>query len=355
MANDRRSARGHRFAISLCLLVLSIGGSGCGHYMARRMVQAPNTYPQWLTPQARVELAFDQVFLTNFPAHFADVGPPSARLRYRIVEPSNYDFAVQQTNWMHRGKPHYVFNFHAKVPGKTNAWSAHPRGTVLLLHGYGVAQFAMAPWALRLAQEGWRCVLVDLRGHGKSTGDRIYYGMQEPQDIQQLLDHLERGGQLPRPVSVLGESYGAAVALRLKAVDSRVAGFVAIAPFAELSNAVVNISREYAQWMPLAFPRAGMRALPQVLKVPPAELDPITELRRHPVTALFVAGAEDRISPVGEVQRLHAVAAPTSEIFIVPQASHESVTYFFNGLVPPVLAWLEKGTTAGSVDKPAGD
>lgn len=343
-------------AALLTLVGLTLATSGCGSYMAHRMVQAPNTYPQWLSPQARVELAFDQRFLTSIPSHFAEVGPPSARLRYRIVEPADYAFSVRQTNWVQRGKPHYVFNFDAQIPGATNAWSTNPRGTVLLLHGYGVAQFAMAPWALRLAQEGWRCVLVDLRGHGKSTGDRIYYGMQEPLDVRQLLDRLEQTGQLREPVAALGESYGAAVALRLKAADPRVASVVAIAPFATLSNVVVNISREYANWVPTAFSRAGVRALPQLLKVPPAELDPLTELARRPVAALFVAGAEDKISPVSEVRSLHALAAPASEIFVVPQASHESVTYFFNGLVPPVLAWLNKATpaTAGA-DQPAGN
>lgn len=316
--------------------------SGCGTYVARRMVQAPNTYAPWLNPQARVELAFDRKFLTNFPSHYGEVGPPSAKLRYRIVEPADYEFSVAQTNWTERGKPHYVFTFDAKVPGATNAWTAAPRGTVVLLHGYGVAQFAMVPWALRLAQAGWRCVLVDLRGHGYSTGKRIYYGMQEPQDVRQLLDQLERDGELRPPVAALGESYGAALALRLKAGDPRVHRVVAIAPYAVLSNVVVNIAHEYANWMPQVFPRRGMAALPRLLKVPPAELDTITELTRHPVTALFVAGAEDRISPVREVEKLRAVAAPGSELLVVPQASHESVTYFFHGLVPPVLKWLEQ-------------
>jgi pimeloyl-ACP methyl ester carboxylesterase len=342
LAHMNRHRRVWDWARGLAWVWLALATSGCGTYVARRMAQAPNTYAPWLTPQARVELAFDQRVLTNFPSRFAEVGPPSARLRYRVVEPAEYDFSVSQTNWLERGKPHYLFTFDARVPGATNRWTAQPRGTVVLLHGYGVAQFAMAPWALRLAQAGWRCVLVDLRGHGRSTGRRIYYGMQEPQDVRQLLDQLERDGRLARPVAALGESYGAAVSLRLKALDPRVEKVVAIAPFAVLSNVVVNIARDYANWMPQVFPRAGVAALPGVLRVPPAELDTITELTRHPVQALFVAGAEDRISPVSEVRKLHAVAAPGSALVVVPQASHESVTYFFHGLLPPVLEWLAR-------------
>ena len=338
---------------SLVILALALVTSGCGGFVARRLVQSPNTYPAWLRPKARVELALDQKYLTNFPAHFVEVGPPVARLRYRIVEPADYAFRVTRTNWSRGGKPYYHFDFRANVPGPTNAWSAQPRGTVLLLHGYGVAQFAMAPWALRLAQDGWRCVLVDLRGHGKSTGSRIYYGMQETRDLRELLDQLARDGQLAGPVAAVGESFGATLALRLKSADPRVVNVVAIAPYAVLSNAVLNISHEYASWIPRLALRSGIRRLPALLKVSPEELDTTTVLARNPVGALFVAGGDDHISPATEVNKLCAIAAPGSELVVVPQASHESVPYFFDDLVPPVLAWLQADHAKSENGKPA--
>lgn len=322
------------------IFVLALTASGCGNFVARRMAQSPNTYPRWLTPPARVELAFDAILLTNFPPQHVEVGPPAARLRYRIIEPADYNFTTSATNWMKRGRPYYHFSFGFNFTGPTNEWTVRPRGTVLLLHGYGVAQFAMAPWAMRLGQDGWRCVLVDLRGHGQSTGSRIYYGVQETRDLSQLLDQLARDGQLAGPVAALGDSFGATLALRLKAADPRVERAVAIAPYAVLSNVVLNIYHEYADWLPRSFPRAGLKYLPALLKVPVEELDPATVLARHPVTALFVAGSEDRISPEADVRRLYGQAAPGSEMVVVPQASHESVTYYFNGLVEPVLVWL---------------
>jgi hypothetical protein len=63
-------------------------------------------------------------------------------------------------------------------------------------------------------------------------------------------------------------------------------------------------------------------------------------LARQPVAALFVAGGEDKISPEAEVRKLYAQALPGSELLVVPEASHESVTYYFNELALPVLAWL---------------
>jgi len=328
----------------LCRVLLPVllawGTTGCGAFMARRMAQAPNSYPQWLAPEAPVAVAFSPKMLTNFSRKFVDVGPPPARLCYRVVEPADYHLTVTVTNWLEHGRKQFEFTFHADVPGASNVWTAAPRGTVFLLHGYALAQFSMAPWALRLAQEGWRCVLVDLRGHGKSTGKWIYYGLQETRDLSQLLDRLAQDGQLKEPVAAFGESYGAALALRWKTVEPRVRTVVAITPYAGLSNAVLNLCHQYAAWMPRVFLRAGLKKLPALLNVPADELDTTTELARHPVTALFVAAAEDDITPPADVAQLRALAAPGSKLIVVPGATHEAVTYFFPELVLPVLDWL---------------
>lgn len=308
--------------------------------MARRMAQAPNTYPTWFAPEAPVLLAYDPKFLTNFPREFVAVGPPAAKLCYRVIKPADYHLTVSSTNWMEGGIKRTQFDFLGDVPGQSNRWTSGPRGTVILLHGYALAQFSMVPWALRLAQDGWQCVLVDLRGHGKSTGPQIYFGLQEVKDLSQLLDELARDGRLKMPVAAMGESYGAAVALRWKTVEPRIQTVVAIAPYAGLSNAVMNLREEYADWMPKTFIKAGLKQLPVVLKTNAAELDTTTELARCPVSALFVAGAEDKIAPVAEVRQLFVLAAPGSKLIIVPDATHETVTYHMDDLVPPVLSWL---------------
>src|SRR5450631_129493 len=163
-------------------VLLILGTAGCGTFMAHRLVQAPNTYPDWFAPEAPVLLGFSPRFLTNFPKQFVEVGPPEAKLCYRIIVPAGYHLKVSSTNWTEHGKTETEFDFQADIPGPTNLWTSAPRGTVILLHGYGLAQFSMVPWALQLAEAGWRCVLVDLRGHGKSTGKQIFYGIKEAHD-----------------------------------------------------------------------------------------------------------------------------------------------------------------------------
>ena len=337
-----RLAAGFHFCRMLVglVLVLPVLVSGCGTYVAHQMVQAPNTFPSWLAPSPPVLVAFNGDLLTNSPSKFVGVGPPAARLHYRVVEPADYHLQVMATNWMKHGQTRYQFTFRAEAP-RSNAWSAAPRGTVFLLHGYGLAEFAMVPWAWRLAGDGWRCVLVDLRGHGQSTGKTIYYGLTEARDLSQLLDALAAQDQLAPPVAVVGESYGAALALRWKSVDPRVGRVVAIAPYGVLSNAVLNGRRVYASLMPRMLIRAGLEQLPVVLGVQAEDLDTTTVLARHPVSALFITGSKDDLIPPAEVRAQLALASPGSALIEVSGARHETVTYYFDELVPPVLAWLD--------------
>ena len=328
--------------IKLALLaLLTLNTAGCGTFVAHVISRSPNRYPSWFAAEAPVALAFNPKLLTHFPEHYVEAGAPPAKLCYRVVPPADYHFSVTSSNWMDRGEKEYEFHFHATVPGETNRWTAAPRGTVFLLHGYGEAQFSMLPWALRLGEDGWQCVLVDLRGHGDSTGKRVYFTVEETNDMIQLMDRLADDGELPGPVALMGESYGAVLALRWKTVDPRIGPVVAIAPYASLSNAVLNIRRDYTPVVPAVMVRAGIKKLPRFLKIAPGEFDTTTVLERHPVQALFIAGGQDKIAPVPVVKKVYALASPGSQLIIVPEATHEALTYYFKELEPGVMGWLD--------------
>ncbi len=158
--------------------------------------------------------------------------------------------------------------------------------------------------------------------------------------MSQLLDSLTNQFQSTAPVAVIGESYGAALALRWKTTDPRVGKVVAIAPYGMLSNAVMNICQDYAGLLPKVFIRAGLKQLPVVLGVQSDDLDTTTVLSRHPVSALFVTGTKDDIIPPEEIRASLKLALPDSKLIIVPGATHEALPYCFDELVPPVLEWL---------------
>lgn len=345
---------GAAWGVAAATLVLS---TGCGGYMARRLAQAPNTYPRWLAPEAPVVLQYAEPYLTNWAAHFVEVGTPPARLRYRIIGPGDYAVSTQMTNWNDEGRQRFRFTLRASVPNDPDA-SASDRAcgarserrealaTVVLLHAYGLDQSTLAPWALHLGSRGMRCILVDLRGHGKSSGRRITFGPQEVRDLVQFWDALSARDCGAGPLAVIGYSYGAALALRWKANDPRVGAVIAIAPYPELAPAVLNVRRAYAPCLPEACVRAGLKRLPALLRVAPSDLDTSAVLAHHPVDALFIAGDQDVITPVTDVQRLAAQAGPASRCVIVPGATHESLPLHLDALEQAVSEWLNAATAS---------
>ena len=185
-----------------------------------------------------------------------------------------------------------------------------------------------------------------------ATANPLAFGTVETNDLSELLDALKHDGKLIPPVATVGKSYGAALALRWKTVEPRLNSVVAIAPYAVLSNAVLNICRKYSPWFPQALLKAGLKKLPGVLKVKSSGLNTTTVLARNPITALFIAGADDEIMPVADVRKLYEEAAPGSKFILVPGAIHEIVPYYFDEIIPPVLRWLNHGSTGQDALRP---
>ncbi len=320
------------------LSILIICTCGCGRFAARRIAQAPNTYPKWLAPEAPVTVTFQPTLLTNFTAEYLYVTAPPARIRYRLIEPGDYQF--RWTNELDEARGEADLQFTANIthtaPAKQPA-----RGTVILLHGYGVSSYAMFPWALLLAEQGWRCVLVDLRGHGGSSSQRVYFGTQELHDLRALLTQVQLTHHIDLPVSVVGHSFGAVLALRWKLDDPRVGRVVSMSPYADLGLAIQNIRRQYARWLPKSFIAAGLRELPRLLHARPAEFHPARWIDHHLSDVLFVAGGADAIATLDQVRQLHRLAGNGNELLILPRAAHETLPFYFDELAEPVTRWLD--------------
>src|SRR5881296_2633581 len=90
----------------------------------------------------------------------AAVGPPAASLSVWIIEPTNIT----------------------------------SRSTIVVLHGVQDTKRSMLDLGRRIAAGGYRAVLADLRGHGRSSGQWLTYGVIESRDLVQLLDALQQQG-----------------------------------------------------------------------------------------------------------------------------------------------------------------
>lgn len=111
------------------------------------------------------------------------------------------------------------------------------RGLVVFLHGKDANRGHFAGDAVRFTARGYTVLAYDQRAHGRSEGQWCTFGIKEVPDLQLALD---RYAPVNKPVYVIGESMGAAVALEAAARDPRIAGVVAAASFSDLRTIVTE-------------------------------------------------------------------------------------------------------------------
>jgi pimeloyl-ACP methyl ester carboxylesterase len=260
--------------------------------LAEMIASAPNRINPWaaeanpLPPIERL-LGVDQQF-------WVKVGPPEASLSVSVVEP--------------QGK------------------SQPPRGTILVLHGVLARSANMLPVARVMAGAGYRAVLVDLRGRGRSTGKYMTFGLQEAKDLSQVIDALEQRNLLAGNLGVYGISYGATTSIHLAARDRRVRAVVAVEPFSTAREEVPHFARVMVPgigW--LISDKMYQESLDEAGRIAhydPDEADAVKAIQQTSAPVLIIHGTNDWVVPHQQSEQLHAAALDHSELLSVPYLGH---------------------------------
>ncbi len=265
--------------------------------LAEVIASVPNRINPWaaednpLPPIERL-LGVDQQFSVK-------VGPPEASLSVSLIEP--------------RGN----------LPS--------PRGTILVLHGVLDRSAVMIPAARGLADAGYRTVLVDLRGRGRSTGKFMTFGLQEAKDLSQVIDSLERRGLLAGSLGVYGISYGAMTSIHLAAADRRVRAVVAIEPFSTVREEVPHFARVVAPGLGLLISdktyQESLDEAGRIADYDPDAADAVKAIQRTSAPVLIMHGTNDWVVPHEQSERLHAAAVDHSELILVPYMGHVAMWF----------------------------
>jgi alpha-beta hydrolase superfamily lysophospholipase len=237
------------------------------------------------------------------------------------------------------------------------AWlPPQPRAVIALVHGIAEHSGRYAWFAERASQQELGVVSVDLRGHGRSPGERSYVERFDDylQDVDALLAkarELAAGG----PVFLMGHSMGGAIALRWLAQRGRpVAGLVlssaALKIGGDVPRALVALAPLLSRWLPHL---RGTRFDPAVISRDPAAVaayvgDPLISLQAPPARTgaellqvmaanraaapgltlpvyLFHGDADRLTDPAGSQEIFDLWGGPDRSLRLWPGSRHETL------------------------------
>jgi pimeloyl-ACP methyl ester carboxylesterase len=273
---------------------------------------------------------------------------------WRAFDPGQYglDYAYSPDG-SHVGRMAFHLDAHAPA-----LQPARPRGTVLLLHGWMMDGGSLLPWALQLAQAGYRTISLDLRNHGRSGAAPAGYGTREARDVADVVAALRARGEIVGTLHVFGVSYGAATAIfSAREPGIGIDGVVALESFENAAGAIRDMvphllespPETLAQHLthPLMRWRLDSPALERAiasagrtLALPLDRVDVGRALAEVPACVLLIHGREDRHVPVHHGRAL-AEAAPRARYIEVPGEDHISLPMRLDRLAPTVIDWLD--------------
>lgn len=202
------------------------------------------------------------------------------------------------------------------------AIDVHPnRGAVLLLHGIRADRRSLIERARFLSQAGFAVLMIDLAGHGESTGDKITFGYQEADSVVAATTYARQAWP-DKKLAVIGQSLGGAAAVfaaqRVKA-DAYVLEAVYSTLHAALENRLsIRLERAGRYIAPLLLWQVSWR-----LGFKPDDLSPADKIRHLGVPVLIMAGENDRRTTVANSRALFDNARDPKALWIVPGARHQ--------------------------------
>jgi acylglycerol lipase len=248
-----------------------------------------------------------------------------------------------------------------------------PAASVVVVHGINEHGGRYARLAEDLNHRGYAAYTVDLRGHGRSQGDRalILAFDEYLSDVEALLERVA-ARQPGKPIFLLGHSMGGAIVALLSILrPPRVRGVILSAPAVLIAGNVFPILRRVAAFVSMVWPtlrvtRMGCRFISRDPAVVEAfRNDPLVFHGRFPVrTGAEILRAAKRIQ--NDAQRItlpllvmhgtgDIVTDPKGSRLLVSRASSDNKTLqLYTGLyhdifseperdqvVADLIAWLD--------------
>ncbi len=196
-----------------------------------------------------------------------------------------------------------------------------PKAVIIYLTGIwqpSVTYFyGHAKWML---QNGYSSFLLEVRGHGRSGGDRVCLGYEEVADVKAVVDYIvSQDRYRDVPIVIHGVSMGGAISINAFGQINELDGLIAMSPYSSFEDVMLDTMEQYQ--IP-GFLRAVERplitlTLRSVFGDRVDELKPIKQVENiGERPALFIASSTDTEVPAENMRRLLAAAPSHCESWL---------------------------------------
>lgn len=302
----------------------------------------------------RIERAWDALLPRIGSRHETVLTDDGVRIAYTVIEPGAFALrprlAFDRETW----------DFDVVLEPKAQGTPApRVKGTVVLTHGWGLDARSVLPWAVLFGERGYRSVLVDLRGHGRSGSSPITFGHREALDLAAVIRELRRQARVREPLALFGVSYGAVAAIHASA-DPKVGvdALIAMEPFTNAGDAIRRMGgfaqeggsgswrkRLAAWWSRMKISseqfESALDRASQRIGTDLRTLDTAPVLARVPVCTLLVQGGADTLVDIRAVRAMARASAARVVYAEAPKEGHLTLPARVDWLGKPVADWLQ--------------
>ena len=201
---------------------------------------------------------------------------------------------------------------------------------VMVLHGIGDSRRGTAGFAPMLVGAGYSVLLPDSRGHGKSGGDLVTYGLVEKFDVLDWAGWMQTHGC--RRIYGLGESLGGAVLIQAAGIAPVFRAVVAECSFASLEEIglyrvrqMVPLPDAVAEPAAKAILWSSFRYARWSYGLDFTEASPVASIARAKTPILLIHGLADTRTPPVHSKEL-ARANANAVLWLVPRADHTAAS-----------------------------
>ena len=334
-----RSTSATQQVLRASVVAATLAFAGCTGLVADRIVEAPNQRGVY------ADGATTALFRQGLNGRHEVLKTPVADIALVHVPRHSFEirFVTRQVGETTPEGMRQADFFWTYEPLPSEAPRADSQGTVVVLHGYAMGKEVMGSFAALLADAGFDVVLVDLPGHGESSGEFVTWGIREAEAINALREALE-ARSASRPLIGFGISLGGSVALRAAATEPGWDAVVALQPFEDPAAVIPNFRAMAPAW--LRFLVSGRRLEKAVavaaqraeFRFDDARLAPL--LGGYTVPTLIEHGRGDSLVSVSESERIAAAAPGIIDLMVDEDADHFLLPLMLWRRCPNVLGWL---------------